>query len=393
MQAVTQHTPQAKITEQTFIDMGMWLTHPEQHNSEQLITLLDEDARLPLITLVNTYWLGGALHNSLKKSNVWQTLDQELKDYLTELEQFYNQRNQGIKQEAIFACQILKDNDIPVVILKGSASLFNGVFKPISNRFMTDIDLLVPEDKWQQATQLFHQHGYTQSLEELDNIGVNHHHAPPLFRQQGGHCCVELHRWALKEKYKDILSTNDVWQQAINLPLSEDLAVLQMVPTQQILLTIAHSELSHTAYQDTIIDWRQLYNLAALVTTHGNQIDWQQVLVKFDNKDYLPVLHAHLFAAEKLLRLQTPIAASNDLPQQHLAECINLYVKRQSGSEKYGHIKKVLNGYGAESILIVYGNKGRFPLLVGRLKHFYHHLNKLIRPKYVKRLIQRIKNS
>ena len=94
------------------------------------------------------------------------------------------------------------------------------------------------------------------------------------------------------------------------------------------------------------------------------------------------------------IRLQIDIWVTNNICLLvFLYLCINLYIKRQSGSEKYGHIKKVLNGYSAESILIVHGNQGRFPLLTGRIKHFYSHLNKLIRPKYLKRLLQRIKNS
>lgn len=186
MSAVTEHVKQEKITEQTFYDLGLWLTHPNDHSEKQLTTLLDEDARLPLIKLVNQYWLGGALHNSLKVSDVWQALDEELKGYLAELERFYQQRNLGIKEEAIFACQILKDNNIPVIILKGSASLFNGVFTPISNRFMTDIDLLVPEDLQVKASDVLKQAGYSLLLDDLDEVGVGHHHAAPLLdRMQG----------------------------------------------------------------------------------------------------------------------------------------------------------------------------------------------------------------
>ncbi|MEW6996630.1 nucleotidyltransferase family protein [Colwelliaceae bacterium BS250] len=379
------------ITKQTFIDLGMWLTHPEQHTAEQLKTLLDEDARLPLIKIINTYWLGGAFYHSLNINNVWQKLDEELQLYLTELEQFYVERNQGIKEEAIFACNLLQSANIPVVILKGGASLFNGVFNPISQRFMTDIDLLVPEELQDKANSILLAAGYAQQIEEHDHASVGHHHAPALFRENGK-CCVELHRWVLKKSVSDVLSTEDVWQQATPLQLNDSLSVLQMEPNQQMVLSIAHSEISHNGFADKHIDWRQLLNAYAIAQYYEPQLNWLSINEHFARCNKTAPMQALLIAAYKYFKFNTAITLINDQQANaQIDECINLYVKRQSSANKYGHLVAVLKGYSKETIELNYGNKGSFPLLTGRFKHFKRHLYMLTTPKYLKRFLSKVK--
>ncbi|KGJ94216.1 nucleotidyltransferase family protein [Thalassotalea sp. ND16A] len=393
MSAIKQQKDQTKITEQTFIDLGMWLTHPEQHSAQQLTSLLDEDARLPLIALTNTYWLGGALHNSLKKSTIWQQLDPELTAYLAELEQFLDQRNQTIKQEAIFACQLLTDAQIPVIMLKGSASLFNGVFNPISNRFMTDIDLLVPEELQQQANETLVSHGYLPQLEEHEQTPIGHHHAPALFRE-GGECCVELHRWVLKKSVSDVLSTTEVWQQATPLVLTSGLQILQLEPSQQVILSIAHSELSHSGFSDKQLDWRQLINLHALVKYHQENINWQTVQNHFGrciSETPKMALSSLLVAADKLLKLSTPITNPDDTKAKiQVNSCISKYVKRQNPNKRFAHLFAVISRYGDAGIKEHYGDAGRYPLLTGRLKHIKKHINMAVQPKQLSKFIKRV---
>lgn len=393
MPKVTLQTTQEKITEQTFVDMGMWLTHPNEYNARQLVTLLDEDARLPLITLVNTYWLGGALHNSLKESNAWLQLDQELQDYLAELDQFYNQRNEGIKQEAIFACQLLTDANIPVVMLKGSASLFNGVFKPLSNRFMTDIDLLVPEHELQKANNIFIEAGYSKQIEQDQFVPIGHHHTPGLFREVGGHCCVELHRWVLKQSVSDVLSTEEVWKHVISLELTKELSILQMDPTQQVVLSIAHSELSHACYKNEQIDWRQLHNLYALVNFYENNIDWPSIFEHFNRCNKTPALSAILHSVAKLMGLTTPLTNAKDkAAMRHLSNCIKLFEKRQRPERKFNHFFVVLNNYTKEGISQSYGVNNKHWLLLGRLQLIKRHLSMACSPRYLKLFINRVLN-
>ncbi|WP_068546643.1 nucleotidyltransferase family protein [Thalassotalea crassostreae] len=402
-----------KVTRQTFIDLGMWLTHPEQHNAEQLATLLDEDKRLPLIMLANQHYLIGALKNSLEHSSIWAQLDEELITYLTELEQMFFERNQGIMEEALFACTHLSSANIPVIMLKGGASLFNGVFSPISNRFMTDVDLLVPEELQDKANEVLQQQGYAPNQDDMDIHAVNHHHAPALFRQGKGHCCVELHRWALSKAHSDVLSTKEVWQQAIPLSLApltltpenqntskssksndkDPLTILQLSPEHQVVLSIAHSELSHRAFDEQFIDWRQQLNLQQIISFHENQntlLNWQDIEKHFNRCNKSDPLFSSLYTIEYLFNQKTPLNIRiNKQAKQHVKRCIDLFVKRQRSGKKFGHLFSVLKGYKRENIYVIYGKEGYFPASSGRLKHAKRHLRMMFKAKYLSDFIRR----
>jgi hypothetical protein len=240
-------TSSVQITRQTFFDLGVWLSDEQHYQPEQLARLQNEALYLPLISLANTHWLIAPLANKLKTSEVWTLLPKQLQEYLTELERVFLKRSEAMKQEVIFVCEILAKNNIEVLILKGAASLFNGVTHPLSNRFMSDIDLLVPEKKQKNSFQLLQKNHYKEKSHELDLHAVEHHHAPALIKDQGV-CYIELHKHALNKLSQKVLNTHEVWQQAEPLALTEHLTVNQASPTQQIIITIAHSEISDNSY-------------------------------------------------------------------------------------------------------------------------------------------------
>jgi hypothetical protein len=380
---------QAQISPQTFFDLGMWLTVEQDYSHEQLVRLQDEDLCLPLISLANNYWLIGPLANQLKKNKVWSLLPVQLRAYLVELEVLYYQRAENIQQEVIFACKLLNQASLDVALLKGAANLFNGVADPISNRYMSDIDLLVHEDCMSQSEELLKSVGYHNDDDEFLIEDHQHHHAPALIRD-GGACYVEVHRWVLMKSLNKLLNEQEVWRDAVPLILNDDLQVKQLHPTQQIIQSIAHSEISDRGYDDKHIDLRQLLNLHAIAKHFETQINWQTVKQHFERSEKLDVLYVTLFKAYKLFKLDTPLTDKhNVLAKQHFEECLHLYIKQQNYTPTFGYLRAVLKGYSKTTILDLYGYHGTFPVFKGRVKHLKRHIQMLFMPKYIKRFIDR----
>ena len=211
------------------------------------------------MALANNNWLTGALANRLRINGVWSLIPATLRGYLTELEQFYQQRSEAIQQETIYSCSLLLKANLKVNVLKGAANLFNGAAQPLSNRYMSDIDILVQEERLEDSVKTLEQNGYFNSDDNAEiSIDANaHHHALPLIRKDRI-CYVELHRWALPSSSHHILQTKEIWQCSIPLKLTPDLTVLQMHPTQQVILAIVHSEISDSAFINNHINLRQL---------------------------------------------------------------------------------------------------------------------------------------
>ena len=56
---VNKDDGQVIITQQTFYDLGTWLTEKQQYHHTQLARLQSENKYLPLVALANNNWLTG----------------------------------------------------------------------------------------------------------------------------------------------------------------------------------------------------------------------------------------------------------------------------------------------------------------------------------------------
>lgn len=378
------------ITRQTFFDLCTWLVAENGYSKEQAARLQKEDDYLAIVALANQFWLLGALKNKLSTLEIWHQLPSQLTEYLSEFEQLYFQRSETIQQETILVCSALKKENIDIIILKGAASLFNGVSNPISSRFMADVDVLVPEIEQEKAVQILDSLEYSDNFDEFDIHSAEHHHAPAKIRKNG-QCYVELHRWALKKSSNKILSTPLVWQHAKPLKLTDELSVKQLSPTHQIIHSIAHSEVSDRGYELKQIELRQLLNIYAIAHRFGSQINWLEVEQHFVNADKYDVLMATLYNAFQLFKLETPITNRLDsAAKAHFNLCLNKYEDNQGVISLLDSITHVFSGYNKETILIMYGSSGHFPLLKGRVQHLGRHLKMIFNRKAVKKFFNRL---
>jgi hypothetical protein len=173
------------FTEETIEELANWLIIDASYTENQLEHLKNEKLYLPLISLANDFWLIGALTQQLKDKNVWSLLPVELTSYLSEIEKVYLERSQALSQEAIDCCKTFQKKNIEVMMLKGITGLFNGSYKVISERFMTDIDLLVREYALQESCKTLKEVGYIEQPEDFNINAVEHHHAPPINQRRG----------------------------------------------------------------------------------------------------------------------------------------------------------------------------------------------------------------
>lgn len=370
---------QQEISEQTFLDLCTWLSDDLLYSEDQLTRLLEEEHYLKLIELANTYWLIGHLTTQIKKKHIWQRLPQALKAYLTTLEKVYQQRSQAIQQEVISVCRVLKKVTPQLVLLKGSAALFNGVANPISTRYMADIDILVAQDKLNLCLEALSQNGYILDVTDASISTKDFHHASPLIRQDGP-CYIEIHRRPLVNTLKNILSAEEAMNQSMPLLIGEDLIVQQMHPTQQIIHTIAHSELQDRGYKEAHIDLRQLLNFYLIAKTFAVQICWRTVEQRFTDTKQFYVLEAIVFHANKLFGLPIFIDHFEQGKSKiQYQKCIRNFTQEKHATTLISSIRKVLQGYSKATIINLYGEKGYFPVFRGRLKHVKRHLLLLFR--------------
>ncbi|MCO4798883.1 MAG: nucleotidyltransferase family protein [Colwelliaceae bacterium] len=375
-----QLTHQEKMfTEDTIKELANWLIIGASYTENQLEHFKNEKFYLPLISLANEFWLIGALTQQLKDKNVWSLLPDELTNYLSEIEKIYRERSLALSKEAIYCCRTFQKKNIEVIMLKGITGLFNGSYKVISERYMTDIDLLVKEEVAQESFKELQRVGYAEQAGEFDIRAVEHHHLPPLIRENG--CCfIELHMKGLKESVSGVLNTEEIWQKSIGLTLENNLNVLQLHPTHQLILAIAHSELSDKNFDNKVFDLKQVHNAYIIAQFYYQDIEWSKVQEHFSREKSSHVLDSMLNCIYTLFHFSTPITKVNDaLANQHVKFIIEKYITTQGKVTLISRINSVIKGYSEETIVNLYGKRGSFPILNGRIKHFSRHCKIVIK--------------
>jgi len=362
-----------EISAESIYELADWLTVDKCYSQEQLEHLKDEEHYLPLIALAHNFWLVGALVQQLKNKKVWNSLPEELANYLDEIERLYLSRSKSITKEAQNTCKILEQRGINVIMLKGVAALFNGSYNEISERYMVDIDLLVREEDAKESFLALKEHGYSEQPYEFDIQIPNHHHLPALIRNNG--CCfIEVHKNALKSSVAGVLSTHEIWRDSIPLPFYENASINQLNPTHQLILAIAHSELSDNNYKNNTFELKQIHHAYVISRYYYDEIDWEKVQGHFVREGLLHVLESMMFNIQTLFDFGTPIAKRVTLNSQtHLEKIIRQYVQCQGVQTFKVKVKQVLQGYDRQSILYLYGYSGYFPVFKGRLNHLKRH--------------------
>lgn len=377
------------IDRQTFCDLTLWLINPDEHSAEQLKRLCDEELCLPLMSLANQYWLIGVLTHSLKNSDVWGVLPEQLRGYLLEVETLYENRNKQIEVEVVEVCALLDNENIDVILMKGAASLFNGATQPISKRYMKDIDLLIPEDQQQKAYELLKRNGYAQDADYFEINANDAHHSPPLLKNNT--CYIELHRWLLVKHLNQVLETKAVWSNTQNLQLSDRLWVKELSPTHQVVLSIAHSELQNGGYDQCHIDLHQLMNLHSIVSHYKSAIDWQVVKQHFAESGQRKVLQTTLYNAYQLACIHTPITDFNDkFSKRYFNKCITRYVKRQGIESFYTVVMEQLYFYKKRNIKLTYGGDVSLWYVRGAFKQLKNHIRKVFNEHHMKLFVRRL---
>lgn len=382
----------APFTRDTFYDLGAWLSQPDNYSEEQLARLQDEDLCLPLITLAHQHWLMGELAHQLKNSQVWELLPEQLQTYLLEIEAAYLQRSQALVAESMHACELLTQADIEVVLLKGAASLFNGVASPISTRYMKDIDILVPEGLQQQAMQVLLDNAY--QLDEdyyAPNADVKHH-LTPVKRNEV--CYIEIHRWVTPLYLQSILPTKQVWENVVPLNLSQSITVKELSPTHQVVLSILHSEITNKDYDLKRIDLLQLVHLARIIQQQESQINWEEIRKAFQVFDLSEILQNKLYVLHEFMHLNTPITQLDEKKSKAFMRAYLSKLEKSQGKESVGEIiKEQLIKYKYRNVMLTSHGSSMLYYVWGVTKQALAHLGRVLNVFNLKSYIARLGDS
>ena len=149
-----------------------------------------------------------AIFCRLKSKNILHVLPTDLLSYLEEITELNRNRNASILNQMQSITDLLQQNHINHVFLKGAALLASNIYEDPAERMIGDIDILIELEQIDMAFELFIKDGYDAEKERLGHSFFGHKHLPRL-TITNQIAAVELHKKLFNTyNYKNLENKN-----------------------------------------------------------------------------------------------------------------------------------------------------------------------------------------
>jgi hypothetical protein len=194
---------------------------------------------------------------------------------------------------------------VPVVLLKGAA-LAESVYENLAVRPVGDFDLLVRHQDMSTALDVLAALGYEPaSAEAHAGDALAYENEVALTKPGEAACLLELH-WSLFDSpyYQHKMPMDWLWQSALPMQIGP-VSTLMLGPEAQVLHLCGHLLLHHGSGGNFSPMW--LYDVAAVIASYGERIDWDEVLERAQAYDLVLPLQRVLLRVSDEWQVPLPI--------------------------------------------------------------------------------------
>jgi hypothetical protein len=245
----------------------------------------------------------------LEQDGLLPLLPEDFQQYLTEFTALNRDRNEELQAGLHELLAEFIPLGIEPLLIKGAASIAQGLYADPGARILSDLDMLVPPERAGECEDILRRLGYTEIPDpdrEPDHLATDarHHHISPYYRE-GTSLLVEIHTNTAYAISGQVLPGEEAWRNSTPLQLGAH-RVHILSPTHQVLLNTLHALLPHREFISGRIELRQLTEFAHLVLRHGDQIDWNHFHATARCHGLATEFSTYLILANHLLELPSP---------------------------------------------------------------------------------------
>jgi len=232
-----------------------------------------------VVEIASESWMTLALYRALDENGWSELLPAELLEYFVSIHDSNAARNRGILEHTAELAGLLNQIGVEPLLLKGAGHLASGLYPDPAMRFMSDIDILVPDDRALECWHLLLSAGYrTSSANAQVSVERMPNQEWPALWREGRTGELEIHH---RCEWDHMLSTRSLYTETEPLTLGGGTARI-LSPTSRVIFTIAHAYVHHRTEFLPVVPLRDLYDATLLLGQLGERIDWQQVVDVFD---------------------------------------------------------------------------------------------------------------
>ncbi len=319
------------------------------------------------LALANAHLVAPSVYANLLKAGRLGDLPEDVRDYLDLLHRCNGERNAALRGQAFELIDGLRGAGVPLVLLKGAASLLLDHYRDPAERMLRDIDVLVPGHAAGEAFEVLDDLGY-----EVETRYSPGHHAYADFTRPNDPGAVDLHFELVDPKH--ILPAGEIWQRARGACV-DGREFLVPSPTDLVLHHVLHAQIHYLGnFYRGVLDLRQLYEFATLTRRYGAQIDWPFIARRMAKYRLDVPLQSYALAAERLLGLAWPLAQRPSIAAHvHYRRCVaQLHLPSLAWlGLPWGNLRSSFAGHRLNAL---YGREGRrLPKMV---RHAAQYLGK-----------------
>ncbi|MDP2983172.1 MAG: nucleotidyltransferase family protein [Candidatus Latescibacter sp.] len=223
----------------------------------------------------------------------------EFKDYL-----FRNQsRNIVLQSEIVYLAKIFKDAEIPIMFLKGSAGLIRGLY-PLSLRFISDIDALVPMNKIEPSRELLASRGFLQTHKQTFFDKIHHHIEPYNNPAYPGEIEIHINPYDLSCLKKPEMP--EIWDDAERIPYKREEVIVPSITDHAWILM--RTDMLSKAFLPRIRDVIEMYQ----IQQKGYRVDFQLINKRADKDNISNAVKGMSYACSKYMGLK-PLPCDDSL--------------------------------------------------------------------------------
>ncbi|WP_298725111.1 nucleotidyltransferase family protein [uncultured Ferrovibrio sp.] len=333
----------------------------------------------PILALANAHFISAALYPSLAAAQDWNSLPEDLRDYLALLHEQNGLRNSHLRQQAEEVIAAFNAAGVAPLLLKGGAALFLDYYDDPAARMIRDLDFLVPRSQADTALNALSRIGYRAVARYPEG-----HNAYGDFARDGAPAAIDLHLEVVDAPY--LLPAASLWQQARQLCLPCGVAFAPSIQ-HAVLHNILHAQVHHTGnYYRGSFELRQLLDFVTLARRYRDQIDWTELSGHMRSHRLTGVLHAYLLAADRLLGLPWPLPERPGmLTRWQLQRCL-LQIRMPMLEMATLPLANLWSAFAAHRMDGLYGTNP--PLFQRRIQHAAQFLRKSTGDAMVARLFK-----
>ncbi|MDX6746694.1 nucleotidyltransferase family protein [Polaribacter sp. PL03] len=232
----------------------------EKENRKEIETQLksteiDWDA---VVKLSTEHYVFPALYCNLKRADFLKHLPEELVNYMIYITDLNRERNLQIIEQAKEVNELLLDNNITPIFLKGTGNLLEGLYEDVAERMVGDIDFIVSKDDYLKTIKNLKNDKYTEFLKNKHPFPHTRHYARIV--KENGIAALEIHDELITEKYFKYFGYDYISKSVMTNCNNENFISYK----NQLRLTIISKHINDSGYLFKNISLRNTYDLFLL---------------------------------------------------------------------------------------------------------------------------------